>query len=199
MLSKQIKNRHLKELQEEIEANLHKIVELEKSIVVQEKLVDEATKLSFKAIESCRIESNKSLLKVKQRFFEFFSTARNGDKVATLSDDLVPILNGRRAASTAFISQSEKVLMDYAFRIAVLSTCAENSNSVASLVLEAPDDVIDRAYLQSLVKAIKSASTHLSIIITTLNTDFLDYLVEGYDIKGKDKERLTSLLLQKEH
>ena len=102
--------------------------------------------------------------------------------------------NGNRVFNPALISQSEEIMMDYAFRIAVLSTCAENSDVVPSIVLEAPDEIVDLSYLQSLAKAINETSTNLSIVITTLSPDFLGYLVKNYDIKGKDKARLTSLL-----
>ena len=145
-------------------------------------------------MQSSKFESNNALTSVKQRFSNFFNTATNGEKDATLSEELVPILNGRQIFDPAVVSQSEKVLMDYAFRIALLSVCAESSNIVDSIVLETPDEVIDGSYLPSFAQALRSFSTNLSIIITTFSTEMLDLLIQGYDIKGKDKFRLTSLL-----
>lgn len=195
-LTKKIKKRRLEEIQSQNQVVMQEITNLEKAIEKQLLETDQTAKVYIKTLETCKLESNKALSIVKQRFSEFFFTAMKGNRRATLSEDFVPVLEGRRGYHHVVVSQSEKILMDIAFRVALLSTCAENNNTIASIILEAPDEVIDQSYLPSLAKAIIDSSANLSIIITTLSPDFLGYLVKGYDIKGKDKARLTNLLSQ---
>lgn len=131
-------------------------------------------------------ESVQIVSKVRQRFSNFVDAATNGELKANISADLVPDLNGRPAFSYT-LSQFERTLLDYAFRIAFLSTFAEKTGTSPSLILETPDEIADESYIPYLAKAISSFSNNLSIIITTVNTGMMRQLLSCYPRDEKSR------------
>jgi hypothetical protein len=194
LFNKELIIRQIKGIDLAIENNTKKQSLTESEINELNISVDKLETLYLKTTQSNKLEINNALESLKQRFSTFISLATNGEKTGTLSEQFVPILDGRPIYNPAIVSQSEKILLDYAFRIAIVSICAENSNTVASMVLETPDEVIDGSFLSSTSQAIRYFSSNLSIIVTTFNTDIIELLLKGYDLEGKNRQRLTNLL-----
>jgi hypothetical protein len=195
LLEKMVLDRKIKEYENNIATNDKKQIQLLNEIQASKARIDALEAEYMKDLQSSRIQCNKALANIKQRFAAFVSIATKGDYTATLTDQLVPVFEGRQIFDPALVAQSEKAIMDYAFRIALLSTCAEGSNTFPSIVLETPDEIIDGSYLHSLAQALQQFSKNLSVIITTFNPEIIDLMLVGYELKGKDRRRLTSLLI----
>ena len=138
-------------------------------------------------------ENIKILSKVRQRFSAFVDMATNGELKANLSLELIPELNGRPVFNSDAASQFERTLLDYAFRIALLSIFAEKTGTSPSLVLETPDEVADESYLPYLAKAIFSFSNSMSVIITTVNTEMMRKILGHYE-KNERGRHFTDLV-----
>ena len=193
-LKKQLLDRQLASIESAIEDNLKKLGQTQSEIESGSSKVEGLEALYEQALQVCQKEIGNALTDLRLKFANFMSTATNGEVNATLSQNLVPLLEGRPVYNPFIASQSERMLMDYAFRIALLSTCAEKNNLTPSIILETPDEVIDESFIAPLANAIASFASNLSIIVTTFNSEMVDCLLKNYDIKGKDGRRLTNLL-----
>lgn len=194
LLRKQIMVRKLDEIESAIQESLAKEEHLGRDIENEKQSIDILEKVFSDTIQACKTESNNLLLEVKQRFQSFVNLATNGEISATLSQQLVPTLDGRSAFHPFVIATSEKILMDYAFRIALLSTIAEKDNKVATLMLETPDEGIDEAFVPYFAKALAKYSANLSLVITTFNSTMVEVLLEENDSMPKIARKLINLL-----
>lgn len=190
---KEIISRELKETQEQIKHNESSI---EKNDGIIRKItteIDGLNQLYEKAKMAMRTEVDSLLTKIKEKFSFFINLASNGEVSGTLSQDFVPILNGRTIFYPEFASQFERSIMDYAFRIALLSVFAEKTKTIPSLVIETPDEVADESYIPYLAKALLNFSSTLSIIVTTGDTDLMKQLLNNYKLSER-KNRLMNLV-----
>lgn len=190
---KRVMSTELDEIKKQIENNRKRVIEIDgstKSITAE---IDKINELYDKTKTAMRTEIDLAVTKIKERFSSFVSLATNGEVSADLSPNFVPILNGRTIYYPEFASQFERTMMDYAFRIALFSVFAENTNTTPSLVIETPDEVTDESYIPYLAKAMLNFSSNLSIIVTTVNTKMMKQLLSNYK-PSERKKRLTDLV-----
>ena len=192
---REVISRELKEIRGEVSRNKKLIVESEKNIGKIEAEIDELSKVYKKAKMAMKTEIDSSVRKIKGNFSLFVSLATNNEASGSLSANFVPVLNGRQIFHPEFASQFERTLMDYAFRIALLSVLAEKTKSYPSLVIETPDEVTDESYIPHLAKAILNFSSNLSIVITTVSTDMMKHLLINY--KPNDRRKRLANLVSK--
>jgi hypothetical protein len=131
-------------------------------------------------------EATKLFSNIRQTFLLFVDLATNSELKADLSPELIPQLNGRTLFNPD-ISQFERTILDYAFRVALLSILAKKTKTKPSLVLETPDEVADESYIPYIAKAIKTFSKDISIIITTYNSDLTTLLLKEYQTNEKSR------------
>lgn len=134
-----------------------------------------------------------ALSRVKKKFSSFVRTATNGELRSELATSLTPTLDGRSIFYPEQASQFERTLMDFAFRIALLSEFAERTDTTPSLVLETPDEITDEAYIPYLAEALSRFSNRLSLVITTVNSEMVKDLLEKYTPCDRTK-RMTDLV-----
>lgn len=137
-------------------------------------------------------EAIKLFSNIRQTFISFVDLATNSELKADLSPELIPQLNGRTLFNPD-ISQFERTILDYAFRVALLSMLAKKTNTKPSLVLETPDEVADESYIPYIATAIKTFSKDISIIITTYNSDLTTLLLKEYQ-KNERSRHFTDLV-----
>ena len=190
---KDVMAKELSEIQDQINFSEKTIAKLDTDIKTIEKELEQITQLQDKTKTVMKSESSKLVGEIRKAFSKFVNTATNGELSAELSQDFIPVLSGRSVFDPEQSSQFERTLMDIAFRVALLSTLAEITNTKPSLVLETPDEVTDEAYVPYLVKAILTVSSSLSIIVTTVNSAMMKQFLEGYNRDDK-KGHLINLV-----
>lgn len=131
-------------------------------------------------------EATKLFSNIRQTFLLFVDLATNSELKADLSPELIPELNGRTLFNPD-ISQFERTILDYAFRVSLLSMLGKKTNTKPSLVLETPDEVADESYIPYIAKAIKAFSKDISIIITTYNSDLTTFLLNEYQTNERGR------------
>ena len=190
---KDVMAKELSEIQDQINFSEKTIAKLDTDIKTIEKELEQITQLQDKTKTVMKSESSKLVGEIRKAFSKFVNTATNGELSAELSQDFIPVLSGRSVFDPEQSSQFERTLMDIAFRVALLSTLAEITNTKPSLVLETPDEVTDVAYVPYLVEAILTVSSSLSIIVTTVNSAMMKQFLEGYNRDDK-KGHLINLV-----
>jgi len=190
---KKVMSRELEEMREQINDNKKLIIETDENIKAVTTEIDKINQLYDETKVAIRTEIDLVLTEVRDRFSSFIDLATNGEVSGDLSPDFIPILNGRTIFYPEFASQFERTIMDYAFRIALLSVFAEKTKTSPSLVIETPDEVTDESYISYIAKAILNFSSNLSIIITTFNTEIMKQLLSKYKPRDR-KKRLLNLV-----
>lgn len=173
--------RKSEELQKQMESNNASISKIEKEVRTVETEIEKINQLQSKIKESMKMEIDSAFAKIKKRFSSFIKIATNGELTGELSQNFIPSLNGRAIFHPDAVSQFERTLMDFAFRIALLSVFAEMSETIPSLILETPDEVTDESYIPHLAKGILSFSDNLSIVVTTVNSTMMKQLLKDFE------------------
>jgi len=190
---KEVMSREFEEIQEQINDNKKLITKIDGNIKEVTAEIDKINQLYDKTKMAMRTEIDSILAKIRERFSSFISSATNGEVSGRLSPDFIPILNGRTVFYPESASQYERTIMDYAFRIALLSVFAEKTKTCPSLEIETPDEVTDESYITYLAKAMLEFSSNLSIIVTTVNTEMMKQLLNNYK-PNERKKRLINLI-----
>lgn len=175
-----VMSKELSDLQIEIQNYEKAVGEISEDIAIVESELEKLYEISAKATAALKAETDTAFGKIQQTFTSFIASATNSELRAELSENLIPTLAGRQIFRPDQVSQFERLMMDCAFRIAVLSVLAQMTKTVPSLVLDTPDEVADEAYIPYLASALAAFSTNLSIIITTVKSDMMERLLKQY-------------------
>ncbi len=171
------------------------ITEIDEKIENTNEKIEKTKQKQDRVRNDMELDAKTALTNVRQRFSNFFDIATNGEESAKLTEHLIPELNGRPVFHYDTVSQFERTVFDYAFRIALLSEFAVRTNTFPSLIIETPDEVTDESYIPHLAKAIFKYCSNLSIVVTTVNTDLMKHLLNNY--KGEEKNRHFTDLVSK--
>jgi len=190
---KEVMSAELEEIQTQIDSNKRLFATIEEKIVTVTAEMDKANQLYDKTRVAMRVEIDSALAKIREKFSQFVDFATSSEVSGKLSSNFTPILNGRNIFYPESASQFERTLMDYAFRISLLSTFAERTKTYPSLAIETPDEVTDESYVPYLAEAIQTFSSNLSVIVTTVNTEMMKCLLNKYK-PDERKKRLVDLV-----
>jgi DNA repair exonuclease SbcCD ATPase subunit len=190
---KEVVSKDLEDMQTQINNNLKLVAEIEDNIDRVTSEIEKANQLYDKTKTAMRIEIDSALGKIREKFSRFVDLATSSEVTGELSPNFIPKLNGRSIYYPESVSQFERTIMDYAFRISLLSTFAESTKTYPSLAIETPDEVADESYIPHLAKAIQDFSSNLSIIITTVDTEMMKCLLSNYK-RSDRKKRLIDLI-----
>jgi DNA repair exonuclease SbcCD ATPase subunit len=190
---KELTSKELAEMRKKIDFDERAMAKIDKDMKTVEMEIEKIIQLQNKTKATMKTEINLVLARIREKFSSFINAATNGELSAGLSQNFIPMLGGRPVFDPEQASQFERTLMDYAFRIVLLSVLAERTDTTPSLVLETPDEVTDEAYISYLAGAILSFSSNLSIIVTTVNSELMKQLLKNYKPNDK-KKRLFDLV-----
>jgi hypothetical protein len=165
---------------------------LQKAALTLKTEVTEIESLRRKGEELARTRSREIFNTVSTKFSEFAKLATNGEMDARLGDDMVPSLQGRKIYLIDDASQFERTILDVGFRIALVTTIAEQGSSVPFLILETPDETADESYIEHFAEALRTFSSRISLLITCSNTEFMRNLMKASPGSEK-KSRLIDL------
>jgi uncharacterized coiled-coil DUF342 family protein len=160
--------------EKKIEKHLPKIQDLEDDL----KKLQEFRQANINKI---REEADNCVLAIRNGFSKFIQIATNNELNCTLSEELIPALDGREIFAQDEVSQYEHILMDYAFRFAFLKVYSSLFNCNPFLVIETPDQIIDEALLPFFAKAMAEFAKDSYIIVTTTNSEFLESLKNNFE------------------
>jgi hypothetical protein len=165
---------------------------LEKLVTGFNAELSEIESLLRKGEEVARNRSREVFSKVATRYSEFARLATNGELDVRLGSDMVPSLEGRKIYSKDDASQFERTILDIGFRVALLSTFAEQRGQTPFLVLETPDETCDESYLEYFAHALRTFASNICLLVTSSSTEFMRMLLK--DCPASEKRlRLVDL------
>ena len=190
---KKMISKELEELRKQIDsiAEIMEETEKESEKIKAEIMKIEQLKIKMRTVIKEGLDI--TLSGIKKKFSSFVRTATNGELRSELATSLTPILEGRSIFYPEQASQFERTLMDFAFRIALLSEFAERTDTTPSLILETPDEITDEAYIPYLAEALSRFSNSLSLVVTTVNSEMMKDLLKKYTPDDRRK-RITDLV-----
>ena len=183
---------NLRTIGERVKSDTSECERLDKASVMLRNEVAEIESLRRKGEELARSRSREIFNMVSARFADFVKLATNGEIDASLADDMVSSLQGRKIYSADDASQFERTILDVGFRLALISTIAEQGGYVPFLILETPDETADESYIEHFAEALRKFSSHISLLITSSNTEFMKTLMKD-SAESDRKNRLIDL------
>lgn len=186
-------SQELRDVQDGLDSTMNLLKMTEKKYEAAQSEQEQLAQLLQSTKEGMKRTIDKSLHEVQQSFSKFIGLARNGEVKAELSDDLTPSIDGRRVFDAQDISSSERMLMDYAFRFAVLDAYARRTSTVPLMVVETPEEAVDESYSTYLAGTMVEYSKHMLLITTTKSASFMKELLEPCELHER-KKRLIDLV-----
>jgi predicted nucleic acid-binding Zn-ribbon protein len=183
----------LKDVQEGLDSTMDSLKTIEKKREAVESEKEQLVQLLQSTKEGMKRTIDKTLDEVQRSFSKFIGSATNGEVKAELSDDLTPSIDGRRIFDPQDTSSSEKTLMDFAFRFAVLDAYAKRASITPLMVVETPEEAVAEPYSAYLAETMVEYSKHLLLITTTKSASLMKGLLKPYDLQER-KKRLVDLV-----
>jgi len=113
-----------------------------------------------------------------------------------------PVISGVARLEPKQLSEAQRLFMDLAFRMALLTVWTKRTTGLATLFIETPEGATDLAYMKRVASMLKvfASSGHSLVITTNINNDaFLPALLSQYPANERPSRVLNMLECGRPH
>jgi len=100
---------------------------------------------------------------------EWFSIPKSKSKDKRAHQVLIPLFSSQRRESVNDVSETERIILDIAFRMALIEFWTKKVNRETTLILETPDNSLDPSYVSRIAKIFLKFSNSGNTLLITSN------------------------------
>ena len=121
---------------------------------------------------------------------------RRGPQLNAPHSAFYPVIDGKLRTSPSTLSEAQRLFVDLAFRMALLTTWSKRKKKNVTLIVETPEGSVDVAYMVRVAQMLRQFAKEGNVVIITTNLNNDEFLpaLFGETPKSQRKQRIYNLL-----